>query len=291
MRSKSTSRTFIQWLGVAVLLSFSSWVQATVTCSASATGFTAGYQPTGTSINITPATLTVSCTDSATGPSPQSITYSVTVNNGANPSGTQNRATSGANTINYSLASDAACATAWSGAATITGTISIALNQTIVNTYPFYGCIPALQNPPAGTYLDTVTMTGTATKNGGGANPVFINPSTFPVNVITPAVCTLTTPPGNINFAYTSFSPTAANASTTYSLTCTTTLPYTMALDATSGTLLGLNYTLALSAASGTGTGLLQSYTISGSMIAGQVGTCAGASCLGTQARTLTITY
>jgi spore coat protein U-like protein len=82
-----------------------------------------------------------------------------------------------------------------------------------------------------------------------------------------------------------------ANASTTFGVTCTSTLPYTMALDATSGTVLGLNYTLALSAASGTGNGVLQTYAINGSIAAGQPGTCATGSCAASQPRTLTITY
>jgi hypothetical protein len=64
-----------------------------------------------------------------------------------------------------------------------------------------------------------------------------------------------------------------------------------MALDATSGTILGVNYTLALSAASGTGTGLAQAYSINGNVAAGQAGTCATGSCTASQARTLTITY
>jgi hypothetical protein len=64
-----------------------------------------------------------------------------------------------------------------------------------------------------------------------------------------------------------------------------------MALDATSSTLLGLNYTLSLSQTNATGTGLSQTFTINGSIAGGQSGTCATASCSGTETRTLTITY
>jgi len=83
----------------------------------------------------------------------------------------------------------------------------------------------------------------------------------------------------------------AANASTSFGVTCSTYLPYTMALDATSGTILGLAYTIGLSAPSGTGNGAEQTYTISGTIAAGQSGTCATGSCTASQARVLTITY
>ncbi len=103
-------------------------------------------------------------------------------------------------------------------------------------------------------------------------------------------MCNLTTAPGNIVFNYTGFGA-AANASTTYGVTCTSYLPYTMALDATSGTLLGLSYTVNLAASGGTGTGVEQSYAINGTIPAGQSGTCGSGSCSASQARTLTITY
>ena len=63
-----------------------------------------------------------------------------------------------------------------------------------------------------------------------------------------------------------------------------------MALDATSGTLLGLSYSLALSA-SGSGTGATQSYNINGSMAANQASTCGTGVCTGSQTRTLTFTW
>jgi hypothetical protein len=65
-----------------------------------------------------------------------------------------------------------------------------------------------------------------------------------------------------------------------------------MALDATSGTLLGLNYSLAIApSSSGTGTGATQTYTIDGTIAASQSGTCASAVCTGSQTRTLTLSW
>ena len=43
--------------------------------------------------------------------------------------------------------------------------------------------------------------------------------------------------------------------------------------------------------ASGTGNGAAQAYTVNGTMAANQSGTCAAASCAGTDVRTLTVTY
>jgi hypothetical protein len=83
----------------------------------------------------------------------------------------------------------------------------------------------------------------------------------------------------------------AKAASTTYGVTCTLALPYTMALDATSGTILGLAYTLSLSQSSSTGTGAQQTFSVNGNMAGGQAGTCATATCSGSQARTITVTY
>jgi hypothetical protein len=64
-----------------------------------------------------------------------------------------------------------------------------------------------------------------------------------------------------------------------------------MALDATSGTLVGLTYGVALSQSAATGTGVAQTFSINGTIAAGQSGTCATGSCSGSATRTLTITY
>jgi hypothetical protein len=87
-----------------------------------------------------------------------------------------------------------------------------------------------------------------------------------------------------------SFGP-AANANTSFGVTCTNLLPYTVAIDATSGTLLGLNYTLTLTAPPSPGNGLERTGTIAGNMAAGQSGICATGVCFASETRTLTITY
>jgi hypothetical protein len=117
-------------------------------------------------------------------------------------------------------------------------------------------------------------------------------PQSFNVTVNLASVCSITAGPADVAFTYASFQGAPATATGGgFSVRCTNTLPYTMALDATSGTVIGLNYTLALSAAGGTGNGAAQSYTVNGSMVASQSGDCASATCAGSAVRTLIITY
>ena len=111
-------------------------------------------------------------------------------------------------------------------------------------------------------------------------------------------------------FAYTSLQavPAVAAGTLSYTVTCTSGVPYTMALDATGasftgtwtvGTLTGaytntlgnLAYTLVLPAATA-GTGAAQTYTMSGGMIAGQAGACTSlGGCTYTDTHTLTVTF
>jgi spore coat protein U-like protein len=121
--------------------------------------------------------------------------------------------------------------------------------------------------------------------------------SNFDVTVNLTATCEITAGPSDVAFSYTSFQTIDSNSTGgDFSVRCTNTLPYTMALDATTGTVLGLNYSLSLSAAGGTGAGLTEAdYTVDGLMAADQSGTCATSpdvgTCSGSQTHTVTITY
>jgi hypothetical protein len=103
------------------------------------------------------------------------------------------------------------------------------------------------------------------------------------------SVCAVSTP-GDVTLNYTSMGA-AANASSAFDITCTNTLPYSMATDVAGGTAVGLNYTLATSAASGTGNGVAQGYTVDAGITAGQAGTCGTALCSSTTVHTVTVTY
>lgn len=263
-------------------------VEAAITCNISSPGWSSAYVPANAATNITQSSFTVTCQRNAGG-DPTTVSYTVASNNGLHAAGAQNRAQLGATAsrINYEDYANSTCATLWAAAAAsrIAGTISglagfIPGSQTV----SYWGCIPGSQiGLPAGTYTDTVTMT---LRYGGATNPT----ATFPVSIVTPSSCTLTTAPGTVAFTYIAFAP-LINANTSFGVTCTNWLPYTMALDATVGVVAGLQYSLALSAPGGTGTGVQQTYSINGTMPAAQAGTCVGASCIATQARTLTITY
>lgn len=257
---------------------------AAYNCSVTSPGFSTAYDPASASTNITTTSFTITCTRALS--DANTMSWSNSANNGLFPrGGGRNRAAFGASRINYDSYKDSACGTQWRGGTTFSGTLNFGGSTSASTTVSFWGCVPAGQTGlPAGTYTDTVTMTLTYGPFSSTAT------GTFGVSIATPPVCNLTTAPGNVVFNYTGFGA-VANASTTYGVTCTSFLPYTMALDATSGTILGVNYTLALTAASATGSGVQQSYGINGTIAAGQAGTCAAGSCAASQARTLTITY
>ena len=117
--------------------------------------------------------------------------------------------------------------------------------------------------------------------------------ATFNVNVTLTSVCSLS-PITAVDFAYTSFQGGVANGTNgNFTMTCTTSLPYTFGLQTGSGAAappgsptinvtddaVNLAYTLATTAAGGTGNGAAQAYRVTGTMAAGQGGTCNTASC------------
>jgi spore coat protein U-like protein len=263
---------------------------AAVTCNASVTSITKGYDPNAVGDTVATGSYTVSCTRLAT--DPNTFNWQLGANNGLHNAGAQNRVEMvlNANRYNYELyrLTPYVNANRWQdgGTTRFTGTINFGAGLVASQSGAFDLRLPGPQPvDPAGTYTDTVTVT---VRNGSG---MMLSQTTFNISIITIASCTLSSPPGNINLSYTSFQGAAASANTNFGVNCTTGIPYTMALDATSGTLVGLDYTLALSQSSANGTGVAQTFSISGSIAAGQSGTCATASCSASATRTLTITY
>ena len=262
---------------------------AVVSCTASVTSIVKGYDPNATGNTVATGSYTVSCTRAAGDPS--TFNWSLGADNGAHNSGAQNRAQLGTRTYNYELYRTTPYNNAdrWQDAAAtrFTGTVNFGSQLNGASSGSFDLVLTGPQTVrAAGTYTDNVTVT--VRDAGSGA---LLSQSTFSVSIITIASCTLATPPGNINFAYTSFQVSAASASTNFGVNCTTGVPYTMSLDATSGTLLGLPYTLSISQNSSTGTGTAQTFSINGSITGGLPGTCASGTCSASDIRTLTITY
>jgi spore coat protein U-like protein len=297
MKPASTLLKSILVLGALAMLAFASSAQATISCNISNPAtLNIAY---GSLYNLVSGSFTVTCSSNSNGA--HTASYQLAASVSANASGTQRRAgpVSGIY-LNYNLTVDSACTTAWNATSPnynqttlyTTPSLSTAGVASDTHTFFYYVCIPAGQTTaPAGTYSDTTAISFVNMSVSGGTSS-FTNGAAFSLlNITTQGTCTFATPPGNMTFAYTSFSTTAATASTTFAAQCTNMLPYTMALDATSGTINGITYTLALSATSATGNGAAQGYTINGSIAAGQGGTCSTATCTGTQIRTLTITY
>jgi len=276
-------KTITRSIAALALLLASAAAHAAITCNISSGGFATAYDPASAIANVSQTFFTVTCTKGAAG-DPSSVAYSVTVNNGLYALGVNNRAAFGTNRIRYDVFTNAGCSTTWKGGTAISGTVSTPSVGTFTATSSYFGCVAAGISAAAGTYTDSVTMTmsyGSPTATATGS---------FGVSISTPSTCSISSPPGNVVFNYVAFGP-AINPSSTFGVTCTLSLPYTMALDATSGTIVGLSYTLALSTASSTGTGAQQTHSVNGSMAAGQPGICALGTCSGTQARSITITY
>ena len=282
-------RKFIQLLATVVLLLPIAGVQAAITCSISSPGFTTAYDPAAGSTNITQSQFTVTCQRNLSG-DPTSQIFSVEAD-------TSTTASLGGNTINYDLYRDSACGSRWTTNNNrrlpnpAPGTITLSGFTASSATVSYWGCIPRYQSRPAGIYTDTTTMT----LFSGTSNTV-MSTATFPVAIHVSSTCNITTTPAPVVFNYISFGP-ALNSTTTLGVKCTNLLPYTVTLDSpTTGSLLGLNYSLALSPGSGVGSGTgggspENIHTITGTMAAGQAGTCAGPICSATQLHTLTVTY
>jgi spore coat protein U-like protein len=276
-------------LAAALLCCVPVGASAAVTCSVSVTSIITSFSNALGAAGITSGAYTISCARLST--DPNTFAWQLRANNGIHNAGNQNRGLMGATTINYDIYRSTTIANGnrWqtTTALAFIGTLAFGASLNASTTGTFYANVPTGQNPAAGTYTDTVT----ATLLDQASGTITFATTTFGVSILNQAACEITVPPGNLNFTYTSFQVAAAAASTTYAVRCTNLHAYSMALDATSSTLLGLTYTLGLSASNATGNGASQTFTINGSIAGGQAGTCSTASCSGTQIRTLTITY
>lgn len=288
-------------LPLAWLLTLAPMAEAAITCTISSGGFASAYVPSTAATNVTQSSFTMTCQRNAAGDA-TTITYGVRNDNGIHANVNQNRAQLGATTsrINYDLFADSGCSVVWrnNAANDIVDTIPVLTGfAPSSKTTNWWGCIPGSQTGlPTGSYTDTVTMTA---RLGAAGNGAVLATGAFPVSIFNPSTCTISTSPGNVAFGTYNALGVAKTANTTFAATCTSLLPYSMALDAVSGVVVGLNYSLALNTTNvgginpltSTGTGVAQSFFINGTMPAGQAGTCATGSCPGTATRTLTITF
>lgn len=277
------------FLCVVALLAAAAPARAAITCSVSVTAVVVVYDPTSGTQSITTGSYAINCNRLISDPA--TLNWSLAADNGLQAGGGGNRVDNGAGqryVYDTWRLSPYTNANKWGSIAAtrFTGTLNFGGALTASTTGPFDIVMAAGQAAqPAGTYTDTVT----ATLRTGAT---ILNTAAFGVTVLTTNTCQISAPPGSVTFTYTSFQVSAAVASTTYGVRCTTALPYTMALDATSGTLLDLTYNLAIApSTAGIGTGATQTYNINGTIAAGQTGTCATAFCTASEIRTLTLSW
>jgi len=261
---------------------------ALYSCSVTPSGIGAAYDPLAGAAKVTQSSVTVTCLRAASDSG--TLDYVLTASNGANSTGQGNFARLGAQTMSYDLFRDSLCTVRWrsTGNNYFSGTLNFAGALSTTLTLDYWACIPAGQTGlAAGTYTDSVV----ATLTYGNTNKTLQTATGgFGAAISTPAQCLISSPPGLIDFGtYVAFGG-AATGSTTFGVTCTSYLSYTLALDATFGVLTGLNYVLSLPAG-GVGTGAQQMLSITGSVPPGQAGQCGAGTCSGTNLHTLTLTY
>ncbi len=287
-----------QLVSAAVLAMAAGSAHALINCTVTATDISTSYVPTNASATLVTGSYTVNCTRDSTS-DPSSINYDLQANNGANDTtGSNNRVRLGTTTFfyNYELYRQLPVTglNRWQITNTrrFAGTVNFSGASLIASHGPitFYLNIPPQVEDPAGTYTDRVTMT---LQEDAAGNRLLDGISGFNVEVNTVKRCIFSTPASTLSFEYTSFQTTAAApvAPSTFLVRCTRQTPYTVALDATSGVVLGLQYSLSLNPAGRTGTSANQNFDITGSIPAGQAGACTASTCSGTQQRTLTISY
>ena len=265
---------------------------ANLGCSiTSVSGVSLTYSPGSSTDLVASGTVTINCVKN--GNNNDTRYLEVGASAGLQPAGSQNQAANGSSRLAYSLMRDSALSAPWGDASgqRLSTTVSSTTSTTL--TLPWWMVVRASQLASAGTYLDTVTV---RLYQDSKPNPALSDPSpqitTLSVALQVNSACSISSAPAAMNFSYTSFQTVTATASSSFAVTCTQGAPYTVALDTTSGRLLGLDYQLSMNVSgTRTGTGAAQAIVIQGSIAAGQSGTCASGSCSASEMRTVTISY
>lgn len=282
-------------LALLVLVLVHLQASATYSCSVYSPGFDRAYDPTVSGNTTQQTYLTLTCSRATSDSS--TLAYSIAADNGTNAVGINNRASLSGNALRYDVYQDSTCSTQWKGNTKYSGTLNFGTGTTASITFNYWGCIGAQQTGlPAGIYQDTVTMTLTY---GNTVPTQQTTTSTFPVRISTPSTCSISSAPGTVVIPpYTSFG-VQQSGSASFGATCTAFLPYTVTLNTTSGTIAGLTYNLTFTSdanvtgptLSSTGTGVPQTHMLTGTIPAGQAGTCATATCSGLSTHVMTLTY
>jgi Spore Coat Protein U domain len=274
---------------------------AAYSCNVTPTSLGVIYRQGGGNRVDQTGTVTLTCTRNvATDAS--TLTYRIGVDNGDNFAGGARRTRLGAtgNYLTYTITraaavgATAACADAsnWdanpAGANLMTGTLNFGTSASATVNWSFCVRVRGNQgNAAAGQYVDTPNVGVQYPATAAGA----IAFSSFTYTIGARNQCVLNSYPGDMVFNYSSFQAGAQAVNQVFRIACSNNLPWSVAIAPATGTLLGLNYTLTRAPAAGTGNGNPQNITITGTMAAGQRGTCATSTCSASQPHTMTITY
>lgn len=137
--------------------------QAAVGCQVSANPVSFGtYNPITATPRDSTGRVSVSCTNSPPGGT-VSVSYRVRLGSGSAGSFAPRQLGSGPNRLNYNLYSNTGRTNVWgdgtSGTVTVTGSFNVQVNRTRSRNHSVYGRIPALQDPAAGSYTDSIVVT------------------------------------------------------------------------------------------------------------------------------------
>lgn len=289
-----------------LLLAVSPHAQAVYSCTVTATNANIIFPTSGNQRDVT-GSATLTCTRSAGDPSTLYFRLKATTGIYSSPTQPYRRVRLGSplNYLYYVLRRNSTCGNTTNWQAPPTGNGDVHMGTLIFGSatsksasIPY--CIRVRRNnggnpqlPTAGAYNDTFQIYAQYSSNVDNLDAAPLSPSTpvtFYVDVGNQ--CEFNTYPGSLSFNYTAFSATAQTSTTSFMLRCSSGLPWTVSVSPNPAVLQGLRYTITPSPASGSGNGNTgQAVTLTGSMQAGQAGTCTGPSCSAAQAHTVFITY
>lgn len=161
----------------------------------------------------------------------------------------------------------------------------------LTTSFSFYFRVPWLQVKAAGVYLDAPVP---VTLRANSASGNLLGSGSLTTLVSIQDNCRFSSDPTPIVLNYTAFQAAPVVRSSSFALVCTQGTDYTLALDATAGVVpaVGIAYTAAVSTSGPvTGTAVAQTHGVTVTVPANQAGRCATGSCVGTDTRTLTVTY
>ncbi|QNP39468.1 Csu type fimbrial protein [Lysobacter solisilvae (ex Woo and Kim 2020)] len=222
-------------------------------CTLSAQSLAFGTIGTPTAQRDATADVTVTCTGS-----PGVVRVCLTIDAGTAPSTAINRVMRfGTNQLAYAISATSG-GTTW-GDTNLTGQeVPVTISGSSGNaTARMYGRIAAAQNVVAGTYSSTLAVRGRIPSGGSpctsGSSGTTLTAASFTANATLGGICSITAAP--VNFGTVANLSSGLSASGALSVTCSNTMPYSIALNA--GTTTGNTIAARKLALNGAGAGVV----------------------------------